>query len=236
VALVALFVSAALVEGLGRTTRAAILAVAFVAIAIANYRTAIIGILPLAGYFLVTGTMRLFHHQLRSVIVITAALALVVGGGTALVSMDRFYQLRTIARGEAALIKPPSEFTAADKRIMSHRPFIWSNYYYTWKDDGGQVQHVIGFGADSWRGYFKAYAHNSFIGFLFEYGIVGVIALILFIASGLAMAARTIPGERAKLLTAHLCFILLNLATMPMWQIEGLSSTDCSGGSPWIGE
>jgi len=35
-----------------------------------------------------------------------------------------------------------------------------------------------------------------------------------------AIAAR---GERFKLLAAHFAFFLLNMATMPFWQVEGLA-------------
>jgi hypothetical protein len=49
-----------------------------------------------------------------------------------------------------------------------------------------------------------------------------VIALTLLLGSGLVMAARAAANQRAILLAAHVSFLLLNMATMPMWQIEGL--------------
>jgi O-antigen ligase len=119
------------------------------------------------------------------------------------------------------MIKPPNEFSREEGDLLSGRTYLWSGYYYHWKEQGTSVQHLVGFGPDSWRKYFPIYAHNTFVDYLFEYGVLGLLALLLLFGSGLALALRT-RRERWKLVAAHLSFIVLNLATMPMWSVEGL--------------
>jgi len=222
VALVALFIAAALARGISGGVRALLLLVALTGIVLANYRTAIIGTVPLVAYFVFVGIGRLFPQQLRTVVVTVAALGFVLVGTTAAVSLERFAELRTVASGEVEIIKPPHQFTPEDRELLTGRPYIWSNYYYEWRNEGGELQHLTGFGPDSWEGRFDRYAHNSFISYLFEYGLLGVAALTLLLSVGLLLSIQTRPGQRAELVAAHVSFILLNQATMPMWQIEGL--------------
>jgi hypothetical protein len=68
---------------------------------------------------------------------------------------------------------------------------------------------------------FAKYAHNTLVSTLYEYGPVGVVAIIFLWATMLLMAVRVRHGPRAKLIGAHLSFITLNMATMPHWLIEG---------------
>jgi hypothetical protein len=116
----------------------------------------------------------------------------------------------------------PAQMTEADREIMSGRYVIWTNYIYGWLA-GGPVQRLLGFGPESWRDVFNTYAHNTFVSFLYEFGLVGTLAFLLFWAGLFRTCARApeIP-VRMTLLFGAVGFLLLNFATMPMWKIEGM--------------
>ncbi|MEO6256505.1 MAG: hypothetical protein ABIO69_06835 [Sphingomicrobium sp.] len=221
VALIALFIVAGVSRAIPRGLKIAIVPITVVSIMLANYRTAILAMVPLLIYYVLYGFSRFFGSSLRPLVVAVTGFALILVGATALVSLDRFSELRTIVEAKQPLIQRPDEFSNDERQLLNGRSLIWSSYYYKWKDDGGQDGHLVGFGPDSWEDYFHIYAHNSFVDFLFEYGLLGVFALSVMLLSGLVMAWNT-GVQRKKIVSAHLSFLVLNLATMPMWLVEGL--------------
>ena len=221
VALIGLFIVVAVSRAIPLRLKLLFVPITVMSILLANYRTTNIAMLPLVIYFLLYGISRLFGPGLRPLVVAVSGFGLVAVSATSLMALDRFSELRTIVQGEQPVLQRPDEFTREDRELLNGRSLIWSSYYYKWKDDGRETEHLIGFGPDSWEEYFRHYAHNSFVDFLFEYGILGVSALCLMILTGLLMAWNT-GIYRWKIVAAHLSFLTLNLATMPMWQVEGL--------------
>jgi O-antigen ligase len=219
IALLALFVVIALTRSIPRWIKVVIIPLIMVSIVLANYRTAIMAALPLLVYYVLYGLSRPVDRRVRGLLVILAGVGVVVIGGIALMTLTRFKDLQVVLQNGTALIKPPNEFGAADRELLSGRFQIWSEYLYMWKD-APQLKHLVGFGPESWEQYFDLYAHNSFVDYLFEYGIIGVTALVVMFGSGLVLALRA-QQDRWKLVCAHLGFIVLNLATMPLWLIEG---------------
>ncbi|MBT2132809.1 hypothetical protein KK137_00550 [Croceibacterium sp. LX-88] len=220
VALVGLFFAACLAKGANLTIRSMAMVAAAAGIWIANYRTAMIGILPLGFYATAMGVGRWVEPKLRAVVIIGITLLGVALLVYALGVSERFSEIRGLLQGEVDLLKPPESFTAADQDLLSARAYIWSQYLYGWME-GNALQHLLGFGPDAWEDHFEIYAHNTFIGGLFDGGLLGEAAFITLFATGFVLAARS--GEFApRLLAAHLSFLLLNMATMPFWLIEGL--------------
>src|SRR3546814_9083163 len=84
------------------------------------------------------------------------------------------------------------------------------------------MQPLFGFGPDSWSDWFRVYPHNTVIAFLFELGLVGLAVLLWWWMAMFLLATRTQLSVRTDLVVAQFSFILLNLATMALWQIEGL--------------
>src|SRR3546814_20466265 len=84
------------------------------------------------------------------------------------------------------------------------------------------MQHLFGFGPDSWSDWFRVYPHNTVIAFLFELGLAGLAVLLWWWMAMFLLASRTQLSVRTDLVVAHVSFILLNLATMALWQREGL--------------
>jgi hypothetical protein len=193
-----------------------------VGIILANYRTAMLAVLPLLGITLLVESMSQFTRSQRALM---GGILLVVisGAGLALATTqeERFADLGVAYEKGSDLIKPPEQFSIDDRHVMSGRSLIWSNYIYSWVD-GSPVQHAIGYGPEAWEGRFKVYAHNTLVSALYELGVVGVASYLLLWIWFFLLALRAPAGQRGRLVAAHLCFFLANMATMPMWLIEGM--------------
>jgi hypothetical protein len=190
-------------------------------IILANYRTTLVAIVPLLLAYLGFTSLQRFPQRDRPFVVS----ALIVFGGSALgiVSLAfaaRFQDAAVVATGDVNFFKPPDEYTVEETRLLSGRPVIWSTYIFGWLQ-GDMLNYVIGNGPESWADRYRVYAHNTLINALYEYGIVGVIATLFLWFSMLAAALRVRHHHRGVLVGAHITFILLNMATMPMWMIEG---------------
>lgn len=191
-------------------------------ILLANYRTAVLAVLPLLGCTLLVESMRQFTKSQRALM--GGMLVVLIGGtGLALATTqeERFADLSVVVQKGGEIIKPPEQFSIEDRHVMSGRSLIWSNYVYSWVD-GSPIQHAIGYGPEAWIGRFKVYAHNTLVSALYELGIVGVACYLLLWIWFLLLALRAPVEQRIRLLAAHLSFFLVNMATMPMWLIEGM--------------
>ena len=136
-----------------------------------------------------------------------------------MVEQDRFSDLGAITQG-ASLIRPPQTFSWSERRELSSRPYIWSAYIYAYAE-ASPMQKLIGLGPDSWEGKMENYAHNTLISFLYELGLAGVAAILLLWATMFRLAWSADRKSRALLIGGHLSFLVLNLATMAHWQVEG---------------
>lgn len=221
VALFAGFVVACFARGAPPILRLLFLMMALVGIQLAGYRTAILALAPLAAAtFWVGMTDSVRRDQRMLVAAAGGILAATAIGMAAILYGDRFADLAVLLGDPASFIKPPREFTIADRQLLSARAYIWSSYIFAWAA-GEPWQYLFGFGPGSWEGLFKVYPHNTLIAMLYELGFVGVAAVLLLWAVMIHAASRA-RGERLKLVAAHLSFVLLNMATMPFWQVEGL--------------
>lgn len=199
-----------------------LIAIGLVGILLANYRTAILAVLPLVGAIAMIGVPQRFVPAQRGLILgFMALIAAAAFSGAVIAGQERFADLSTAASQGTDLIKPPRDFTPEDGRVLSGRAYIWSGYIYGWSA-GSTVQKAIGFGPESWEEVFPKYAHNTLVSTLYETGIVGIAAL-LFLWGWMLMLALLARGwPRIELAAAHLAFFIVNMATMPMWLIEGM--------------
>ena len=190
-------------------------------IALANYRTTILGMAPLAIAAVVLAAPRAFRPQQRRIVLGLLAAAAAIGIVLALAAApQRFSDLETLSRQGTSIIRPPQDFTSDERRMLSSRPYIWSLYIYAYKA-GTPRQHLLGLGPDSWQNVFPVYAHNTVVSFLYELGIVGVFAIFFLWGTMLWIAFKAHPPQRGLLVAGHLSFFMLNMSTMPHWQIEG---------------
>jgi len=208
-------------SGLRRSARNALFLTCLAGILLANYRTTILAMFPIVLVYFNAELLAPFNRKQRPfVIIVTLAISAVAFAAAAWMLRDRFETLAQAFEPWNRLLKPPFEFTEDDKQLLSARGYIWSQYIYAYHS-GTRLNHLIGFGADSWQGVFDVYAHNTLISSLYEYGPLGVIAMLSLWGTMLMAAIRARQGPRASLMAAHLSFIILNMATMPHWNIEG---------------
>jgi hypothetical protein len=192
-----------------------------VGILMANYRTTLLAVAPIAANYFVGRTSRGFVPRQRPlIVVILLPLAMLAFLVFANALADRFADLPTVLRNGLDLVKSPTEFTAEEKEIFSGRMYIWSTYISAYMS-GSQLQLLFGFGPDIWETQFARYAHNTVISYLYEFGLFGAVTVV---AVWLAFLLRALAAEasvRGTLLAAHGSFLILNMATMPHWLIEG---------------
>lgn len=202
--------------------RLVLIAYGLAAIFLANYRTAVLAAVPLVAITLLSDVARRFISTHRPVVTMLGVLVVGVAIFTgAMLGQERFAEFGMAAQQGTDLIRPANEYSAADQNFLSGRPYIWSLYLDAWWA-GSPGQMLIGFGPDTWTFDFKTYAHNTLVSTIYEMGIAGLAAMI-FLWVWMARIAYLARGEfRMRLLGAHLSFFILNMATMPMWQIEGM--------------
>lgn len=190
---------------------------------LADYRTAILAMLPLAfATFWIGISQYVKSDQRRPVSVVVLMLCLIGAAVVAIAYQHRFADLATFLSDPGSLIKDPRSFTQMDRQIMSGRALIWSEYLSAYAD-GTPLNHLFGFGPESWAKAFDVYPHNTLISILYELGALGVGAMLLLWTTMMAQALRARRHEQPILIAAHASFILLNFATMPFWQVEGLA-------------
>lgn len=220
--LAACFLTACFARDVRPPIRAAILTVSLVGLFLANYRTSMLALAPLAAAQLFQSGTGVVRPEQRPAMAMLAAaaiagLAMVVVGALG----ERFSDLAVLARSGFDIIKPPTAFTWEDRDVMSGRPYIWSLYIYAF-EDGTSLQRIVGLGPDAWLGRFRVYAHNTLVAYLYELGWAGLVAVVLLWLGMLLQALQAPADKRLKLVAAHASFFLVNMATMPHWMVEGL--------------
>lgn len=221
VALATGFVMTTLVNEFNAALKTALLTVMLAGLLLANYRTSIISIVPTLFVQFALGSTELFRKRQRLLIgsvMALAGFAFVVAAS--LLMEDRFRDVGTLLSSGTDLIQPPQLFNRENGQLMSGRIVIWNEYLYAWAD-GSDLQRLLGFGGNSWEDRFTNYAHNTLVSQLYEYGILGVLSLLYLWSAMFLSVLRIRRGPRTKLIAAHSSFILLSLATMPLWMIEG---------------
>ncbi|HYD71722.1 MAG TPA: O-antigen ligase family protein [Candidatus Binatia bacterium] len=220
--LVTCFAVASFAPRLHPVLRVGLLTACVVGIFAANYRTSLIALAPLAIGFFTFSTARSFTSRQRMFV---GAATLIGAIGVTLVAAwalrERMADI-AIAAGDDAILKPPGEFNETERALFSGRIYLWSSYLHAYLG-GDDLRILFGFGPDAWIGVFSKYAHNTVISYLYEFGLFGAL-LIVCVWIGMLMRARAIsdPWLRGQMLFAHAGFIILNFATMPHWQLEGL--------------
>lgn len=215
------FLVTILASRIGRFQRLALCTISLAGIYLANYRTTIVAMVPLTMVAIFMGFPRTFRTKQRAlvvIVVVTIGLGVMAFGTTA--AQERFSDLDVVATQGTHLIKPPEQFRSAERRVLSARPYIWSWYIYAYAK-APKTQRIVGLGPDAWVGQFDEYAHNTLISFLYEMGLIGAAAILFLWLMMFRLALAAEPHLRPLLLSAHLSFFLLNMATMPFSQLEG---------------
>ena len=135
---------------------------------------------------------------------------------------ERFVEIPTVIMNASQLIDYPEYYTKEDRKFFSGRVYMWSHYIAE-ALGGSSLQFFVGQSMDSWKNIFLKYAHNTFISFFYELGIIGV-GLLLAIFISIYKEIKRIKPKINKLYSLGFfsSFVFLNLGTMPIWQMEGI--------------
>ncbi|MBB5765746.1 O-antigen ligase [Methylorubrum rhodesianum] len=197
------------------------LMIGLVGLVLANYRTAMLAVIPiLICYLMTTSTAPIRRDQRPAALVIALLIVAAAGSVLVLLAADRLQDIATALSKGASLIKPPEYFTRDEQQLFSGRAYIWSAYLTAWLR-GDVWATLFGFGPDAWQGVFVIYAHNTFVSILYEDGLLGLIGLCIVFADYVARGIASRGPERTLAVYASTSFLLLNFATMPLWQVEG---------------
>lgn len=197
------------------------LAIVTVGLVLANYRTSLLAASLPASTLVISKLMPKFvpRQRLAALVLLTivSAFALVA---LAVMERQRFSDLGVIYDEGTSLIKPPNYFAPEDRHLLSGRLYIWSQYIDAYLR-GDLVNAVVGFGPETWVGRFTTYAHNTFVSYLYEYGLIGLAAFVWLLGLNVWAAVHVRSDRRPMLIACHLGFIVLNLSTMAIWTLEG---------------
>jgi hypothetical protein len=197
------------------------LAISVAGIILANYRTALLATALPAASLVISKLTGKFVPKHRSVVYVFLAVATIfVFVGIMNLSQRRFVDIGTTLDKGASLIQPPEHFTAQEMRLFSGRLYLWTQYVDAYRS-GNIINILLGFGPEAWVGEFRTYAHNTFVSYLYELGIFGLAAFIWILLANSLTAFRTRTGGKLVLISCHVGFVVLNLATMPIWTLEG---------------
>ena len=212
-----------LVERSSIKFRTSLFTLAVFLLVLVNYRTAILTILPIAAVFYFSLVeQRLRPSQKAPVLTIVTMLFALVFLGLSLTMQERFADVGLMLGNLDLITKAPIYFSETEKDIMSARVYIWSQYINAF-NNADLLHKLLGFGPDSWKGVFAKYAHNTFVSNLYEYGYVGFYSFIGMMLFALKEAFKMHNRNLAKIVGLSIVgFLIMNLATMPLWNIEGL--------------
>jgi hypothetical protein len=192
-----------------------------VGLVLANYRTALMAAAPMVVAALTAGAIRAFSPRQRMLVTVLVIPVSVLAFTSVASSLaERMADVSTLLSRWDLIFQAPATFTAEDRGLMSGRVYIWSTYIDTYLR-GDQMQLLFGRGPDAYEDYFILYAHNTLIGYLFDFGILGILGLLGVWTYFLSRALRVRGEARVELLAGHAGFLILNMATMPHWLIEG---------------
>lgn len=188
-----------------------------------NYRTAMLAVLPVVLIFILTMLSERFESKYKLPILAAAAVPLIAIGLIISSSLaERFSDITLVVTNFSDLIKAPMYYSEADKDIFSSRMYLWSQYLYAFFNSDW-INQWVGLGPEHWAGLFSHYAHNAYVSYIYEYGYLGITAFLAMNVYLLICALK----HRSKVLGQKLFFsvlgiMVMNLSTMPLWNIEGL--------------
>ena len=203
--------------------RTTLFTLAVVLLVLVNYRTAILTILPIAAIFYFTLIeQRLKPSQKAPVLTIVTMVLAIVFFVLSLSMQERFADVGLLVGNLDLIFKAPMYFSDAEQDIMSARVYIWSQYINAFTN-ADLLHQIFGFGPDSWKYKFDLYAHNTYVSYVYEYGYLGFFTFIGLLILILSSAMKMSDKPLSKIIAFSIAgFLIMNLATMPLWNIEGL--------------
>jgi O-antigen ligase len=203
--------------------RTSLFTISIFLLVLVNYRTAILTILPIAAVFYFSQVeQRLKPSQKAPVLTVVTMVIVMVFLVLSFSMRERFSDVGLLISNLDIIFKAPMYFSDAEQDIMSARVYIWSQYINAYSN-ADLLHQIFGFGPDSWKNQFDLYAHNTYVSYLYEYGFLGLFSFVGMLTYVLFLAFKVSDSRLSKILAFSIIgFLIMNLATMPLWNIEGL--------------
>lgn len=188
-----------------------------------NYRTTFLASLFVGAFVLLViykNSQTILNKSMFVLFVLIVAIGTAMLGTSNL--FERFQEIPDAMSQFSSFLNFPEYYSQEERRFLSGRIYTWSSYISA-ALDGTDIQLLFGQGMDSWKDHFHLYAHNTFVSYFYELGITGLGIFSILIIN----VYRRILQIRKSDISLSLCgvytaFLVLNLGTMPLWQLEGI--------------
>ena len=200
-----------------------------------NYRTTLLAAIPVFFVFFWARSITSVEKSQRILFLFILFIVMVLVCATLFPMVsERFSDIAIVIENFRELFKSDLYYSDDEQDLFSARLYIWSQYL-TQFFESESVVWIFGFGPDSWKYNFEKYAHNTFVSYLYEFGFFGLITFcaILFTLFW-KLSTVKFSSVHYRLLASHVGFLVVNLATMPLWQIEGVIFYGLLSGYSWF--
>lgn len=202
--------------------RVAMTVAIIIGIGLANYRTTAVAMLPLILWLALVAPLRTLSPRSRPLAVTAAGCAALLAIMSVNIDLGaRVQSVVEFASNPTDFMRPVSTFTRQERSTNSGRAYVWAQYAEAYADSPPLAQ-TIGHGPDSWETAFSVYAQNTILSYLYEFGFLGAIAVCVVWLTMMVPLLSVPRSVRTPLIAMHGGFLILNLSTMPLWQIEGV--------------
>ncbi|WP_415231753.1 O-antigen ligase family protein [Psychromonas sp.] len=188
-----------------------------------NYRTTLLASLFIGVFVLFAiykNTQIISNKIIMVLLVIMVTLVTTIFAPSDL--FERFQEIPDAISQYSHFLTLPEYYSEADQDFFSGRIYIWSTYI-SGALDGTDIQLFFGQGMNAWKERFSVYAHNTFVSFFYELGILGLGIFSLLIVNGYRRILKIKKSDIAlSLCGVYTAFVVLNFGTMPLWQVEGI--------------
>lgn len=199
-----------------------LMAAIMVALMFANYRTVIIAMAPAIVFILVRDGLRLFKAEGRPLLFGLGVAAVLAVSPVILLNMsDRWQTVVQVVTHPSVVLNSPDTFTREEQQLGSGRTYLASLYISAWRQSS-PIQQWVGHGADSWQDAFKVYAQNTLLCYLYDLGLAGVVATLLF---WLAQLYYCVTAQKRDVFFCVLFWLgmaAMNMSTQPLTLVDGI--------------
>ena len=187
-----------------------------------NYRTTLLASLFVGAFVLLViykNASTILNKSIIALFIFMIAMGALFGSPHLL---ERFQEIPDAISQYSRFLNLPEYYSSEERRFFSGRIYIWSAYISA-ALDGTDIQLFFGQGMDAWKEHFRSYAHNTFVSFFYELGIIGL-GIFCFLIFNVYRRILQIRKSDISLLLCgvYTAFLVLNLGTCPLWQLEGI--------------
>lgn len=194
-----------------------------VAVMLANYRSTVIALAPVLLALAALAFLRCAGSRFAAVAIVALAVPVLGSLPFALDALpERYAEISNFSENFLVLSKDPIELTIDERRIFSGRVSAWVDYFYYFRQ-GDLVNYIIGYGPNAYERSMRVYAHNTYISTVWETGFVGLFTIIYLVSYFFILPFRVDNiYDRVVISSLMLSTVVIGLASMPLWRIEGL--------------